>query len=155
MYAVQAGLAIHHAQERARLNERIRLGAAVRTILETASRELDLHTIIDDSFVPLADGFRCDRLLIRVFDHLEDRRPPGDGPAPGAGATYPPSLLDAIGPRLAALGEQLTGPGPARRSASGSPATCWTRKTTVRRRRAGGAAGGAREPRTTWPDARR
>ena len=129
MYAVQAGLAIHHAQERARLNERIRLGAAVRTILETASRELDLQTIIDDSFVPLADGFRCDRLLIRVFDHLDDRRPPGEGPAPGAGATYPPSLLDAIGPRLAALGEQLTGPG---LLALGERIArdCWTRKTT-------------------------
>ena len=129
MYAVQAGLAIHHAQERARLNERIRLGAAVRTILETASRELDLHTIIDDSFVPLADGFRCDRLLIRVFDHLDERRSPGDGPAPGTGATYPPSLLDAVGPRLAAAGGQLTGTGLlelGERVARG----CWARKTT-------------------------
>lgn len=129
MYAVQAGLAIHHAQERARLNERIRLGAAVRTILETASRELDLDTIIDDSFVPLADGFRCDRLLIRVFDHLDDRRPPGDGPAPGAGATYPPGLLDAIGPRLADLGEQLTGPGLLALGERIARA-CWTRKAT-------------------------
>lgn len=129
MYAVQAGLAIHHAQERARLNERVRLGAAVRTILETASRELDLHTIIDDSFVPLADGFRCDRLLIRVFDHLDDRRTPGDGPAPGAGATYPPDLLDAIGPRLADLGEQLSG---SDLLALGEriARACWTRKAT-------------------------
>ena len=147
MYAVQAGLAIHHAQERARLNERIRLNAAVRTVLETASRELDLHTIIDDSFVPLADGFRCDRLLIRVFDHLDERRSPGDGPAPGTGATYPPSLLDAVGPRLAAAqptGAQPTGGQPAGGQLTGGQLTgagllelgervargCWARKTT-------------------------
>ena len=47
MYAVQAGLAIHHAQERERLRERIRLAAATRTIVETASRELDLLKIVD------------------------------------------------------------------------------------------------------------
>ena len=129
MYAVQAGLAIHHAQERARLNERIRLGAAVRTILETASRELDLQTIIDDSFVPLADGFRCDRLLIRVFDHLDDRRPGGAGPAPGTGATYPPGLLEAIGPRLAELGEKLRG-ADLLALAERIARDCWTRKTT-------------------------
>ena len=130
MYAVQAGLAIHHAQERARLNERLRLGAAVRTILETASRELDLHTIIDDSFGPLSDGFRCDRLLIRVLDPTgDDRRQVGDGPATGAGATYPPGLLDWIGPRLAELGEPATGQD---LLALGERIArdCWTRKTT-------------------------
>ena len=129
MYAVQAGLAIHHAQERARLNERIRLGAAVRTILETASRELDLHTIIDDSFVPLADGFRCDRLLIRVLGQLDDRSAAGARPAPGTGATYPPDLLASTGPRLAALGEQLS---TTELLALGERIAreCWARKTT-------------------------
>ena len=129
MYAVQAGLAIHHAQERARLNERIRLGAAVRTILETASRELDLHTIIDESFGPLSDGFRCDRLLIRVLDHLGDERRLDGGPAPGAGSTYPPGLLGWIGPRLAELGEQATGHD---LLALGERIAreCWVRKTT-------------------------
>ncbi|QIK67987.1 hypothetical protein G7072_18035 [Nocardioides sp. HDW12B] len=129
MYAVQAGLAIHHAQERARLNERIRLGAAVRTILETASRELDLRTIIDDSFVPLADGFRCDRLLIRVLDQVDDQGRSGAGHAPGAGATYPPDLLDSMAPRLAELGERLSG---VELLALGERIAreCWARKTT-------------------------
>ncbi len=131
MYAVQAGLAIHHAQERARLNERIRLGAAVRTILETASRELDLQTIIDDSFVPLADGFRCDRLLIRVLDQLDDRGSggAGGGPASGAGATYPPDLLASMGPRLADLGQQPSG-GELLALGERIARECWARKTT-------------------------
>ncbi len=96
MYAVQAGLALHHAQERQRLQERVRLGAATRTIVETASRELDLRRVVDQSFRPLREGFRCDWLLIRVFD-----TPGAGGNALGeAGATYPPDLLDRLRPRL-------------------------------------------------------
>jgi signal transduction histidine kinase len=110
MFAVQAGLAIHHAQEWARLNERIRLGTAVRTIVETVSRELDLQTIIDASFGPLSDGFRCDRLLVRVLDQLGDEPwPSPDHPAPGAGSTYPPGLLEWLRPRLEDLGGEVTG----------------------------------------------
>jgi signal transduction histidine kinase len=109
MFAVQAGLAIHHAQEWARLTERVRLGAAVRTVVETVSRELDLQAIIDASFGPLSDGFRCDRLLVRVLDQLGDEPWPGtDRPAPGAGSTYPPGLLDWLRPRLERLGGDVT-----------------------------------------------
>jgi signal transduction histidine kinase len=104
MYAVQAGLAIHHAQERARLEERVRLAAATRTVVETASRELDLRRIAQDSFRPLVDGFRCDLLMVRVLD-------PGDSGVDegleGAGATYPPDLMGWLGPRL----ERLDGAG--------------------------------------------
>ena len=102
MYAVQAGLAIHHAQERERLQERVRLAAATRTIIETASRELDLRRVVDQSFKPLRSGFRCDWLLIRVFDSSEE-----DGGGLGsAGATYPPDLLDRLRPRLEAVRTQ-------------------------------------------------
>jgi signal transduction histidine kinase len=86
MYAVQAGLAIHHAQERDRLQERVRLAAATRTIIETASRELDLVHVVDQSFRPLREGFRSDYLLVRVFDS-----PGGSG-----GTTFPPDLVDRL-----------------------------------------------------------
>ena len=100
MYAVQAGLAIHHAQQRERLEDKVRLAAATRTIIETASRELDLMRVVDQSFTPLREGFRCDWLLIRVFDAEDD---PGSELG-RAGATYPPDLLDRLRPRLAELG---------------------------------------------------
>jgi signal transduction histidine kinase len=102
MYAVQSGLAIHHAQERDKLQERVRLASATRTIIETASRELDLTRMVDQSFRPLRAGFRCDWLQIRVFDSIDE---PGPGLHPelaGAGATYPLDLLDRIRPQLEA-----------------------------------------------------
>lgn len=95
MYAVQAGLAIHHAQERGRLHERVRLAGATRTIVDTAAQGLDLNRVLDGSFRPLVEGFRCDRLLIRVFDGEEGFG--GEGLS-GAGATYPADLLDRMGP---------------------------------------------------------
>ncbi|HET6562930.1 MAG TPA: ATP-binding protein [Marmoricola sp.] len=100
MYAVQAGLAIHHATERERLRERIRLAGATRRIVETASRELDLGKIVDTAFRPLVDGFRCDRVLIRVFDAEHDGAH-GHELARG-GATYPPDLVQRARPRIAA-----------------------------------------------------
>lgn len=109
MFAVQAGLAIHHAQERARLSERLRLGSAVRTVVETASRELDLQSIIDATIAPMTGGFRCDRLLVRVLDD------PGAAPSrragrqmPGDGTTYPPQLADWLHPRLEAIGGEVS-----------------------------------------------
>ena len=106
MYAVQAGLAIHHAQERDRLQERVRLAAATRTIVETASRELDLLRVVDQSFRPLREGFRSDWLLVRVFDLPEDSgRGAGAG---GTGATFPPDLVEFLNPRLALPGSEQT-----------------------------------------------
>jgi signal transduction histidine kinase len=104
MYAVQAGLAIHHATERQRLRERIRLAGATREIVETASRELDLRRIVDTAFQPLVDGFRCDQVLIRVFDTDQEG---ADGHDLGrAGATYPADLVQRIRPRIAAAGDE-------------------------------------------------
>jgi signal transduction histidine kinase len=109
MYAVQAGLAIHHAQERERLQERVRLAAATREIIELASRELDLLKVVDLSFGPLRAGFRCDRLLIRVFDSTDE--PDGDGKSPGE--TFPPDLLEQLKARVAERhGEQQHGDPP-------------------------------------------
>jgi signal transduction histidine kinase len=101
MYAVQAGLAIHHAQERERLHERVRLASATRTIIETASRELDLGRILDASFQPLSDGFAADRLLIRVFD--VDARGVDGTLLSETGATYPKNLLTHLPTFLATV----------------------------------------------------
>jgi signal transduction histidine kinase len=111
MYAVQAGLAIHHAQERDRLRERVRLAGATRTIVDTASRGLDLKRVLDGSFRPLVEGFRCDRMLIRVFD--SDEEGIGGEGLSGAGATYPADLVDQLRARLVRLpgGAVLEGTG--------------------------------------------
>jgi signal transduction histidine kinase len=98
MYAVQAGLAIHHAQERARLQERVRLAGANRTIVETASREEDLPKILDAVFPPLAEGLHADRLVVRAFPVPASG---GGGDAFGEeGATYPHDLVDHLEDRL-------------------------------------------------------
>ena len=89
MYAVQAGLAIHHAQERARLNERVRLAAAVRTVVDTAAHELDLVTVLESTFEPLCEGFRCDRVVARVFPDPSDERPREEGVRGGFVAFFP------------------------------------------------------------------
>lgn len=99
MYAVQAGLALYHAQERDRLHERVRLGSATRRIIETASRELDLNRIVEESIEPLRSGFRCSRLLVRIFDTAEEGIG-GEGLG-GPGATYPSNLMERLRPRLA------------------------------------------------------
>ena len=109
MYAVQAGLAIHHAQERERLQERVRLAAATRTIIETASRELDLARVVDQSFTPLRSGFRCDRLLVRVFDSTEEPERGGRS----EGETFPPDLLEQLKARVAATHAAEHDPGEA------------------------------------------
>lgn len=105
MYAVQAGLAIHHAQERDRLRERVRLAGATGTIVETASRGLELREILQDSFQPLLDGFRSDRLQIRVFDSEDDGF--GDPGLSGPGATYPENLMERLKPRLGELSAEI------------------------------------------------
>jgi signal transduction histidine kinase len=96
MYAVQAGLAIHHAQERARLNERVRLGSAVRAVVETATHELDLAAVMVNSFEPLAAGFRCDRVVLQVWpDPGEDRV---DASATALTAVHPPPAAGDLTP---------------------------------------------------------
>lgn len=98
MYAVQAGLAIHHAQERGRLRERIRLSNATRTVVETTGREPDLERALQRSCRPLARGFNCDWLVLEVF-------PTQDGSngsvtstaARGQRVLYPADLLDRLG----------------------------------------------------------
>src|SRR3712207_5681708 len=60
MYAVQAGLAVHHAQERSRLREGVRLSDATRGVVETTGREPDLGAALLRSTVPLTTGFSCD-----------------------------------------------------------------------------------------------
>ncbi len=94
MYAVQAGLAIYHAQERQRLQERVRLAAATRRIVETASREPDFAHVLDSCFAPLVAGFATDRVVIRIFDGatrgVEGQRLSEEG------ATYPRDLLSHL-----------------------------------------------------------
>lgn len=100
MYAVQAGLAIHHAQDRARLSEQVSLGDATRTILDSPASWLDPASILEHSLEPLADRYRADRLWIHTCGEVDDARP-------GNGATHPPQLLEQLGDGAGAALEQL------------------------------------------------
>jgi signal transduction histidine kinase len=99
MYAVQAGLAIHHAQERDGLRERIRLSNATRTVVETTGREPDLGRALQRSCRPLVRGFTCDWLVLEVFPS-RDAGPAAGATvtAPGQRVTHPRDLLTRLGP---------------------------------------------------------
>jgi signal transduction histidine kinase len=112
MYAVQAGLAIHHAQERERLSEKLRLGTAARTIVATAARELDLGLIVGQSVAPLVEGFECERLWVRAIETTRT------GEIRGRGAGHPADMAELATPELLAVAESL-----ARR--------CWSENRTV------------------------
>ena len=112
MYAVQAGLAIHHAQERERLSEKLRLGTAARTIVATAARELDLGLILGQSVAPLVEGFECERLWVRAIEATRT------GEVRGRGAGHPADMADLATPELLAVAEVV-----ARR--------CWAENRTV------------------------
>ncbi|MFC5176320.1 ATP-binding protein [Nocardioides taihuensis] len=112
MYAVQAGLALHHAQERERLSEKLRLGNAARTIVATAARELDLALILGQSVAPLVEGFECERLWVRAIETTRT------GETRGRGTGHPADMAGLATPELLAVAESL-----ARR--------CWADNRTV------------------------
>lgn len=67
IYAVQIGLAVGQARERERLEERIRLSAAVRDLVSVASDSLELAEVLPACVPPLLEGFRSSRAWIRLF----------------------------------------------------------------------------------------
>ncbi|WP_300401459.1 HAMP domain-containing sensor histidine kinase [Nocardioides sp.] len=67
MYAVQIGLAIHHARERERLAERLRLSAATHAVVQAAAGYDDLEHILSASRPALEGGFRATQVWIRLF----------------------------------------------------------------------------------------
>ena len=86
MYAVQAGLAIHHAQDRARLAEQVSLSDATRTILDSPASWLEPASILEHSLQPLTDRYRADRIWITICGEADDARP-------SCAATHPQDLL--------------------------------------------------------------
>ncbi len=89
MYAVQAGLAIHHAQARARLADQVALGAATRALLDAPVSWLDAASVLEHSLEPLVKSYRCDRLWVGVLGDGRDPRPDVD-------AIHPPGLREAV-----------------------------------------------------------
>lgn len=67
IYAVQIGLAVGQARERERLEERVRLSAAVRRLVATASDSLELAEVLPACVPPLLEGFRAEKAWVRLF----------------------------------------------------------------------------------------
>jgi signal transduction histidine kinase len=112
MYAVQAGIAINNAQQRTRLAEQVRLASAVRSIMDTAGRGLDLGRVIDDSVRPVVSGLRCHGMWIRAFQGE------GELPGRGRGAIFPAD------PRLVPSDEILA-------FATRAARRCWTEQRAL------------------------
>ncbi len=68
LFAVQAGLALHHAQERERLREGVRLAEVRRTVMYATAHEVEVDRILDSVHEPLRLGLRTDVVQARMID---------------------------------------------------------------------------------------
>ncbi len=68
LFAVQAGQAIHHAQERERLRDGVRLAEVRRAVTAHATHEVEVDRILDVIHEPLRTGLRADVVQARVID---------------------------------------------------------------------------------------
>ena len=68
LFAVQAGAAIHHAQERERLREGVHLAEVRRQVLDATAREVEVDRILDLIHEPLRVGLRADVVQARMID---------------------------------------------------------------------------------------
>jgi signal transduction histidine kinase len=98
-YAEQAGRAVVTALEREALAAHVRLADAARKIVRTASAQLSLDRILEDSREALVEGFQAHGMWIQTFD--QDGLGTGTiHAADGSTIELPPSLV-AIAERAA------------------------------------------------------
>lgn len=71
MYAVQAGIAISNAKQRAQSREEIRLANVVREVARAVNGALEPGAVVDAAIEPIRHGLRCDAVWVRVFDEGE------------------------------------------------------------------------------------
>ena len=101
MYAAQAGIAISNAQQRERLREKVRLGAVVREVVQSAGDALDLGKVVDGSVLPVVEGLRCDALWLHAFESDADGLGPGRVASHPADAPAPADEMAALARRTA------------------------------------------------------
>ncbi len=110
VYAVQAGLALHHAHERSVLEERLRIDHAVREVVEAAATGLDIVDVLQACHDPLIQGFGCDLVRVKLFMDLESPdAPPIDRARVQVdfdGVLYPAEEIPALAPLAERLGEE-------------------------------------------------
>lgn len=98
-YAEQAGRAVVTALEREALAAHVRLADAARKIVRTASAQLSLPRILEDSREALVEGFQAQGMWIQTFD--EDGLGTGTIHAADGSTIELPSALVAIAERSA------------------------------------------------------
>lgn len=100
VYAVQAGLALHHAHERQLLEERLRIDTALREVVEAAAQEMDIVEVLGAAHDQLCASFRCDLVRIRLMvDASSPEEPAFDRSrvdADADGITYPADEIDTL-----------------------------------------------------------
>ena len=98
-YAAQAGRAVITALEREKLAAHVRLADAARKIVRTASAQLSLPRILEDSREALVEGFQATGMWIQTFD--EDGLGTGTIHASDGSTIELPEELVAIAERTA------------------------------------------------------
>ncbi|GAB2775011.1 hypothetical protein GCM10027020_30170 [Nocardioides salsibiostraticola] len=97
MYAVQIGLAIAHARERERLEQRVRLTEVISSVTNAVAEASELDVVLDASLTPIRVGFQAELAWLRLFS---------DEQAGWAAANYARDLTDWLRPSPAATGDE-------------------------------------------------
>lgn len=97
MYAVQIGLAIAHARERERLEQRVRLTEVISSVTQAVAEATELDAALDASLAPIRVGFQAELAWLRLFS---------DEKAGWAAANYARDLTDWSRPSRFAAGDE-------------------------------------------------
>ena len=99
MYAVQAGIALNHAQQRERLREQMWLAGMVHSVIETTDGRFDLDQCLDSALSTLRIELGAVAAWLDIFPGDE---PPVDGRCPSRSPVHKVmAALGAHGPALA------------------------------------------------------
>ena len=99
MYAVQAGIALNHAQQRERLREQMWLAGMVHSVIETTDGRFDLDQCLDSALSTLRIELGAVAAWLDIFPGDE---PPVDGRCPSRSPVHKVmATLGAHGPSLA------------------------------------------------------
>ena len=99
MYAVQAGIALNHAQQRERLREQMWLAGMVHSVIETTDGRFDLDQCLDSALSTLRVELGAVAAWLDIFPSSE---PPVEGRCPSRSPVHKVmAALGAHGPSLA------------------------------------------------------
>jgi signal transduction histidine kinase len=93
-YAEYSAKAVNALLARERLTERLRLAETARSIVRTASAQLNLDRILADCQAAIVEGFGAQGLWIQTFDDLDTQEHGVVFSSAGSGVVLPPGMVE-------------------------------------------------------------